>query len=116
MAEIIYIACPLCGMSRVLEKKGSVAIARGEVIPEVKGRIRFDHMDLDKANIIQFRERRRGKESEPRQGRGGGPGFQLMGGLTLAELRDNAEYADLRDQMVESARKIISILEGGHHE
>ena len=112
MAEILYVCCPMCGMSRVLEKKGSVAIARGEPIQEIKGRIRFDHMDMDKANIIQFRERRRGKESEPRLGRGGGSGFQLVGGLTLAELRDSPEYEDLREQMLDTAHKIIKILEG----
>ena len=112
MTEILYVCCPMCGMSRVLEKKGSMAIARGKPIREIKGRIRFDHMDMDKAHIIQFRERRRGKESEPRQGRGGGSGFQLVGGLTLAELKDSAEYGDLREQMLDTAHGIIKILGG----
>ena len=112
MAEILYVCCPMCGMSRVLEKKGSMAIARGKPIQEIKGRIRFDHMDMEKANIIQFRERRRGKEGEPRQGRGGGSGFQLVGGLTLAEMKDNPEYEDLREQMLDTARRIIKILGG----
>jgi len=112
VAEILFVCCPMCGMSRVLEKKGSVAIARGDPIQEIKGRIRFDHMEMEKANIIQFRERRRGKESEPRQGRGGGSGFQLVGGLTLAELRDSPEYEDLREQMLDTAHKIIKILGG----
>ena len=112
MAKILYVSCPLCGMNRVLEKKGSVAIARGLPIEEIKGRIRFDHMDLEKANILQIRERRRGKEDKPRMQRGGGPGFILVGGDTLAELRDKPEYADLKDQMVGTAREIIKILEG----
>jgi len=112
MTEILYVSCPLCGMSRVLEKTGSVAIAKGMSIEEIKGRIRFDHMDLEKANIIQFRERRRGKEDKPRTQRGGGPGFLVVGGLTLAKLKDKPEYQDLREQMLETARKIIKILEG----
>lgn len=110
--KIIYIACPLCGMSRVLEKKGSMAMARGIPIDEVKGRIRFDHMALETANIIQFRERRSGPEDKPRLQRGGGPGFVMVGGHTLAELRDKPEYADLKEQMLETARQIIKILGG----
>ena len=112
MAKILYIACPLCGMSRVLEKTGSSAISRGLPVEEIKGRIRFDHMDLEKANILQIRERRRGKEDKPRMRRGGGPGFQMVGGLTLAELKDKPEYQDLKEQMLETARKVIKILEG----
>ena len=109
--RILYVSCPLCGMSRVLEKTGSSAIARGLPIEEIKGRIRFDHMDLEKANIIQIRERRRGKEDKPRLRRGGGPGFQMVGGLTLAELKDKPEYLDLREQMLETAHRIINVLE-----
>jgi len=112
VAKILYVACPLCGMNRVLEKKGSMAISRGLPIEEIKGRIRFDHMDLEKANIIQVRERRPGPEDKPRTRRGGGPGFILVGGHTLAALRDKPEYADLKDQMVGTAREIIKILEG----
>ena len=112
MAKILYVACPLCGMSRVLEKTGSSAISRGLPVEEIKGRIRFDHMDLEKANIIQVRERRPGPEDKPRTRRGGGPGFILVGGYTLAELKGKPEYADLREQMLETAREIIKILEG----
>lgn len=111
MSEILYVCCPCCGMSRVLEKTGSSAISRGLPIEEIKGRIRFDHMELEKANIIQIRERRRGKEDKPRMRRGGGPGFQMVGGLTLAELKDKPEYQDLKEQMLDTAHKIIKILE-----
>lgn len=113
MAEVIYIACPLCGMSRVLTKTGAVAIGRGIDIDEIKGRIGFDHIDLEKANIVQIRERRRGPEERPRMGRGGGPGFIPVGGFTLAEMRDKPEYADLKEQMVATAKEIVKILEGG---
>jgi len=111
MAEIIYVSCPFCGLSRVLEKKGSSAIARGIYVENIKGRIRFDHMDLGKAKVIQVRESRRGKEDSPRMRRGGGPGFQVVGGLTLAELRSNPEYEDLKEQMLGTAHNLIQILE-----
>ena len=113
MAEILYICCPLCGMNRVLEKKGSSAMGRGMTIKptDIKGRIRFDHMDLENANIVQVRERRPGPEEKRRMQRGGGPGFTLVEGHTLSELRDKPEYADLKEQMLSTARKIIKILE-----
>jgi hypothetical protein len=107
MAEIIYIACPLCGMSRVLEKKGSSAIARGLSIGEPKGRIRFDHMDLDSARIVQVRERKAGRESVPRMGRGGGTGFTIKDGFTLEEMKAMPEYQDLIEQL----RKHIALIE-----
>jgi len=110
MAEIIYIVCPLCGMNRVLEKTGSSAIARGITIREVKGRIRFDHMDLDTALVVQVRERKAGPEERKRMRRGGGSGFTLKGGLTLREMGRKRDYQDLVEQIKSTARSIIDIL------
>lgn len=110
MTEVIYIACPLCGMSRVLEKKGSSAIARGFRITEIKGRIHFDHMDLDNARIVQVRERKAGRESVARTGRGGGSGFTVREGLTLEQMRDMPEYSDLIDQLRHSVKAISDII------
>lgn len=109
MAEIIMISCPLCGMARVLEKKGSRAIARGLTVREIKGRIRFDHMDLNSAPIVQVRERKEGKETVKRLRRGGGTGFVLIGGLTLQEMKRKPEYADLVKQIRETALELIKI-------
>lgn len=110
MAEIIYIACPLCGMNRVLEKKGTGAIARGLTIREIKGRVRFDHIDLAAAPIVQVREREEGPEPKRRLRRGGGSGFVFKEGLTLNEIKDNAEYQDLINQIKSTAGRILEIL------
>jgi hypothetical protein len=110
MAGIIYIVCPLCGMNRVLEKTGSSAIARGLTIRKVKGRIRFDHIDLTRAPIVQVRERQEGKEAQRRLTRGGGTGFVFREGLTLMQMKRKPEYADLVKQIKETALEIIKIL------
>lgn len=110
MAEVIYITCPLCGMNRVLEKTGAGAIARGITIEEIKGRIRFDHMELGSAPIVQIRERAEGKEKVKRMRRGGGPGFVFKRGLTLEEMKREPEYADLLEQIQLTAHRILKII------
>ena len=111
MAEVIMISCPLCGMARVLEKTGASAIARGFTITKIKGRIRFDHMNLVDAPIVQIRERAEGPEEKRRMRRGGGSGFVLIGGLTLEQMRDDPEYQDLVEQMKSTANEILKALE-----
>ena len=110
MSTTLYITCPCCGLNRVLEKTGSSALARGITIREIKGRIRFDHIDLVNGIIVQFRERPEGPEEKRRLRRGGGPGFILRGGLTLSEMRDNADYADLVEQLRVTCRAILETL------
>jgi len=110
MGTVIFIACPLCGMGRVLEKTGAGAIARGLTITDVKGRIRFDHMDLETAPIVQTRERKAGPEAVRRLRRGGGTGFVLAGGYTLREMKERPEYSDLVEQLKETAAQILKIL------
>ena len=110
MAEVIYITCPLCGMNRVLKKTGAGAIARGVTITEIKGRIRFDHIDLAAAPIVQIREREEGPERVKRMRRGGGTGFVFKEGLTLNEIKDNPKYQDLIEQMKLTAGNILEIL------
>lgn len=112
MGEVIFIACPLCGMSRVLNKTGSSAIARGISITEIKGRIRFDHMKLDKAPIVQIRESMTGPETKTRMRRGGGRGFVFREGITLEEMKDNPGYQDLVEQMKSTATEILRVLGG----
>ena len=106
MAEIIYITCPLCGLNRVLDKKGSGAIARGLTITTVKGRIRFDHIELSDASIVQVRESQEGPEPKKRMRRGGGTGFVFKKGLTLEEMRDSGEYDDLVEQILSQIESI----------
>lgn len=110
MGQFVMIACPVCGMSRVLEKKGSVAIAKGKPLNHgLKGRIHFDHMDLDNALIVQVRERRSGPEN--RKGRGGGGGFAIVDGMTLKAMKANPEYEDLVTQLKSKLTQILGILE-----
>lgn len=111
MVEVVYIVCPMCGMNRVLEKKASSALARSMDVSEVKGRIRFDHVDLENGIIVQVRERVEGKEQVSRRGRGGGMGFPLKRGMTLEQMIAQPKYRDLIDQIRESAQKIIDKLE-----
>lgn len=111
MAEVIYIMCPMCLMNRVLDKKGSVAIARGLTISEIKGRIRFDQIDLNEAPIVQVRERKEGSERARRMRRGGGTGFVFKRGLTLDEMKDDPKYQDLIKQMKTTAGEILRRLE-----
>lgn len=110
MGEVIYIVCPMCGLNRPLTKTGSSAIARGLPIAEIKGRISFDHIELDKAPIVQVRERQSGPEAKPRMRRGGGPGFIFRQGITLADMKANPEYADIVTQLKNTANKILEIL------
>lgn len=112
MAEVIYIVCPLCGMNRVLEKTGASAITRGLTVKEVKGRIRFDHIDFERY-IVQVRERSTGPEAKKRLRRGGGTGFVLKDGLTLAEMKDDMTYSDLIQQIRHSCQAILDILGKG---
>lgn len=110
MAEVIYITCPLCGMNRVLEKTGASAIARGVTIKGTKGRIRFDHIDLANAPIVQIRERATGKEPKKRMRRGGGSGFTFKAGISLADIKIDPDYEDLINQIKLTAGKILEIL------
>lgn len=98
-------------MSRVLEKTGAGAIARGLPITEIKGRIHFDHIDLEAAPIVQVRERQHGPEAQKRLTRGGGPGFIFREGLTLAEMKDNPAYNDLIKQLRQTVSAILKILD-----
>jgi len=112
MADVTYIACPLCGMNRVLEKTGASAIARGYTIKDIKGRIHFDHMDLANASIVQVRVRGEGPEKKRRLSRGGGSGFVFKEGLTLEQMKTNPDYQDLIEQMKATAKEIIERLGG----
>lgn len=102
---IVYITCPLCGMNRVLEKKGSRALLEGKHVTAVKGRIRFDHVDLDNAYIVQYRKRPSGS---PPGRRGGGSGFELQAGLTLKDMLMKIEFRDLANQIFEQSKKILA--------
>ena len=123
MTEVVFVACPLCCMSRPLVKKGSKAIEQHKLDPatpeqERKGRIRFDAFDLENSYLIQFREaggsyplpeeeatarlvaRQRGdKRAKVGRGKSPGKGFPVVGGLRLSEVLAMPEYSDLVSQI-----------------
>jgi len=108
--EIEYITCPLCGMSRILEKTGRAAErlasrprkpkAPRKVLPQSKGRIRFDAVDLGGALILQIRDPSGGRRD----------GVKVLRGKTLAELRDDPNYFDLVSQIRSQAENILNLL------
>ncbi len=126
MAEVIYIVCPLCGMNRVLVKKGSRAVIEHKIDPstpmeERKGRIAFA-IDLGNGYFVQVREARGKVPATPDElaaeqrgakvGRGKrrGYGFRLTGGLTLDQAKALPEYSDLIQQIKNQSKAILNIL------
>jgi hypothetical protein len=97
--ELIYIVCPLCGLNRILEKSGRFATRRHKPIEQIKGRIRFDRVNLNRL-IVQVRD--------PSRGRAGG--LNIIGGLTFQEFITNPDYADLVEQMKSQCQQILDAL------
>jgi len=99
VTELIHIVCPLCGLNRPLLKTGARARVEGKDLPFIKGRIRFDHVDLEQGLIIQIRERR----TE-------GKGFPLVDGKTFGDMIGDPDYADLVSQMALQVERIRAFL------
>ncbi len=110
--EIVYIVCPLCGLNRVLEKKGTQAEKRGKL--GKVGRISFDKLDPETAPFVDIREAPGGKVKvdAPRgtigKGKAPGKGFHRVASLTLAESAGYPAYRDL----VEQLKTQIKVIEG----
>lgn len=105
-SEIGFVSCPLCGMNRILEKTGATAKKRAaqgkhirKLLDRPKGRIKFNHMDLDKAQIFQCRVP--------------ADAFFVVEGKTLAEMTKDERFDDLISQMREQIREIFQIIGGG---
>ncbi len=121
--KIIYVCCPICSMSRVLDKKGSRAEITHKLDPSItpKGRVRLDVMDFSRP-FIQVREAVGGKVASTetdierqlgkKVGRGKlpGGGFRLVDGITLEEAAKMPEYSDLVEQLREQCQAILKIL------
>jgi len=116
-------------MNRVLNKKGSVVLEKTGKLPEkVKGRIRFDEVDVESHPFIDFREAMGGRKAQlyhrrKRRGvamgyaeylrdheAGETGGFKRMDFLTLKQAKDDPQYQDLIDQISQQAKRIISLL------
>jgi len=83
-----FVVCPLCGLNRVLDKRG-------------KGRVRWDAVDLDTALILQVR-----------CGGGRGSGFYLdeSRSLTLGEMSESPEYDAIVEEIRRQAQSILHAL------
>lgn len=88
--EQVYLACPLCGRSRILESNRAMEKGKGE--------LRWDFFDPAKGFLVQIRKAGgklpREEQPEREQGqlkRGGARayGFRLQRGLTILEASDN---------------------------
>lgn len=107
-SELGFISCPLCGMNRILEKTGATAkkrLAKGKHIRKLldrpKGRIKFDHMNLENAQIFQCRAP--------------ADAFFVVEGKTLAEMARDDRFNDLIQQMRAQTHQIITIIGDGDH-
>ena len=122
--RVIFIACPVCCMSRPLVKTGSRAVQSGKIPPGSpgKGKITFDAFNLEHSYVLQVRQAggslpASGDDIEDRQlgkvkGRGKTPGlgFRTVDGLTLEKMKDNPEYIELIEQLKNQCIRIINIL------
>ena len=107
MAQVIFIVCPFCARSRVLEPKGSGALMAGTPKAKAllqafgpKGRIRFDRLDPATDPFVQLRE--------VPGGRGGGSSVVEV--FTLAQAHQGAEVEDLIAQLKAQAAKLQAVL------
>lgn len=105
-SEIGFVSCPLCGMNRILEKTGATAKKRAaqgkhvrKLLDRPKGRIKFDHMNLDNAQIFQCRAP--------------ADAFFVVEGKTLAEMTKDERFDDLISQMRQQTREILQIISEG---
>ena len=87
--EAPFLACPLCSMSRKLDKS-------------VKGRVHFGTFDLENSYLIQLRNCSGSR----------GSGFPTIGGYTIEELKGKPEFKGLLDELGKTCRAILEKLGG----
>jgi len=99
--KLLYAICPLCGMNRVMEKKGSRAIMEKSPKYGMKlaGRIVFGAIDV---SVDPF--------EDTRQAVGGNTGFIRVGTRTFEEVIHLPEYADFKEQIRQQCLEILSVI------
>jgi len=105
VAKIIFIVCPLCYLGRPLEKNLARATKEGippEKIYTLKGRISFGQGDPETAPFVDIRD----------SGKGRGYGWPRVEEecKTLAEIKDDPDYADLVSKIRLQCKKILEII------
>ena len=110
--EIIYIVCPCCGRSRILELTDKTI----ERKPGKSKRLRWDFFNPETSNLVQIRTGGGKVVSELDEvkfkGRGSAPGagFHLQRGLTWKEAERNSEFIDQIEAIKEQIKRIQALL------
>ncbi len=102
---LTYVVCPLCGMSRKLERTGYHEHG-------AKGQVTFA-VDLEHYPFIELRQAGGRIAGLPKRGgsQASSIGFPRVSGQALAEIKATNQYLDLRSQIISQCRQIISILQ-----
>ena len=129
--KVMMVVCPLCGLSRVLEKTGSrMLMEKGQAPAKVKGRVRFDLVDPKIAPFIDEREATGGagggrhlaaltkfegkgaasQELQKLREEGKAGGFRRTAFITLEEAKNDPNYADLVEQIKAQIQEILDLL------
>jgi len=104
MAQVTYIVCPLCAYNYPLEKKGTNALTQGKPLKGIKGRFRFDKVNIDSDNNIF---------EDIREGGGKGSGYVRTKTRSLKEILRNKDlgYQDLIKQLYNQSKTLIKLIE-----
>jgi len=100
LVEREFLCCPVCAMSRKLEKSGREAKRRNKEVDIIKGRAHFGNFDLDDSFLIQRRDCSGSR----------GSGFPLIGGYTLEQVKDMPEYQELVAELRQTCQNILAKL------
>ena len=97
-----FVSCPLCCMSRKLDRTGSWAKAQRkyDTTEPPKGRSRFGRFDLDDGRLIQIRNCSGSR----------GSGFPVIGGYTIEEMKAMPEFAEVLEELKQAARNLLAKL------
>lgn len=98
-----FVSCPLCCMSRKLDRTGSWAKTQRKYdsTEPPKGRSHFGKFDFDEGLLIQIRN--------CAGSRGGG--FPIIGGYTIDEMKSMPEFAEVLEEMKQAAKALLEKLE-----
>jgi len=101
--EGLFVACPMCSMSRKLEKTGAWARVRHrlDTSKDVKGRSHFGTFNLGDSYVIQVRDCSGSR----------GHGFPILNGYTLEQLKAMPEFSDVLQELRDACAKILAALE-----
>jgi len=96
----LFVSCPLCAMSRKLEKSGRLAKLQGKPLDTVKGRVHFGTFDLEDSYLVQVRDCSGSR----------GHGFPMVGGYTLKQLKTMPEFAEMLAELKATCQSIVDSL------